>query len=183
MTLALFDIAKAYGETPVLRGIDLAVDEGEFLTLVGPSGCGKSTLLRIMAGLEAPDSGRVRLRGEDVTGTRAADRDLAMVFQSYALYPHLTVSENMMTPLVLRELSGAARLPLIGPLVSRGARRRLAAQVEEVAAVLRIEALLDRKPGQLSGGQRQRVAVRRPVVRKPGACLVVDPQCHRDRGV
>ena len=180
VTITLTGIAKRYGDTPVLEGVDLAVEEGEFLTLVGPSGCGKSTLLRIMAGLEAPDSGRVALRGADVTGRRAADRDLAMVFQSYALYPHLTVRENMMTPLVLRELSGAGRLPLIGPLISRGRRRALMGQLEEVAETLRIAPLLDRKPGQLSGGQRQRAALGRAMVRKPAAFLMDEPLSNLD---
>ena len=180
MTIALTGIDKRYGDTPVLSNVDLAAREGEFLTLVGPSGCGKSTLLRVMAGLEAPDAGRVSLRGEDVTGRRAAGRDLAMVFQSYALYPHLTVRENMMTPLVLRDLSGPGRLPLVGPLLSRGKRRDLMAQVETVAETLRIAPLLDRKPGQLSGGQRQRAALGRAMVRRPAAFLMDEPLSNLD---
>ncbi|MEO1197383.1 MAG: ABC transporter ATP-binding protein, partial [Pseudomonadota bacterium] len=131
--IALEGITKSYDKTPVLAGVDLDIHPGEFLTLVGPSGCGKSTLLRILAGLEAPDAGHVSIAGADVTGRRAADRNLAMVFQSYALYPHLTVAENMMTPLKLRDLRAAARLPFIGPLFARNQYLKLAKQVKATA--------------------------------------------------
>ncbi|QPH53655.1 ABC transporter ATP-binding protein [Pontivivens ytuae] len=178
--LQLTQIVKSFGDTRVLGSVDLEVQDGEFLTLVGPSGCGKSTLLRIIAGLEAPDGGRVTLDGRDVTGLRAADRNLAMVFQSYALYPHLTVAENMVTPLRLRDLSAVERIPVAGPLISRAKRRALMEKVREVAEVLRIEPLLGRKPGQLSGGQRQRVALGRAMVREPVAFLMDEPLSNLD---
>ena len=178
--IELAQISKSFGTTRVLNDIGLAVAAGEFLTLVGPSGCGKSTLLRILAGLEAPSLGRVSIDGRDVTGVRAADRNLAMVFQSYALYPHLSVADNMMTPLKLRDLKVRERLPLIGPLTARAKYRSLRGQVDETAAVLQIEHLLDRKPGQLSGGQRQRAALGRAMVRKPVAFLMDEPLSNLD---
>ena len=178
--IALSNIRKSFGDTRVLGGVDLAIDTGEFLTLVGPSGCGKSTLLRILAGLEMPDSGEVRIDGHVVNNTRPAERNLAMVFQSYALYPHLTVAGNMITPLRLRDLSFHERLPLIGPMLARGKYRHLRARVEDTARILKIEALLERKPGQLSGGQRQRAALGRAMVRKPVAFLMDEPLSNLD---
>ncbi|WP_420391776.1 ABC transporter ATP-binding protein [Acuticoccus sp.] len=178
--IELHGITKRFGTTEVLRGIDLAVRAGEFLTLVGPSGCGKSTLLRIVAGLEAPTTGSVEVGGRGVTGVRAAERNLAMVFQSYALYPHLTARQNMLTPLRLRDLNAWERLPLAGPLMSRTKRRALGARVAEVAEVLQITPLLDRKPGELSGGQRQRVALGRAMVRQPAAFLMDEPLSNLD---
>lgn len=178
--ISLQEIEKSFGETPVLKGVSLDIAAGEFVTLVGPSGCGKSTLLRILAGLEQSDSGRVEILGQDVTSIRPADRNLAMVFQSYALYPHLTVAENMMTPLRMRELGSVARLPVIGPLTARSAYRDLRTKVDAVAKTLEISPLLERKPGQLSGGQRQRVALGRAMVREPVAFLMDEPLSNLD---
>jgi len=178
--ISLSGITKSFGQTAVLNGIDLDIEDGEFLTLVGPSGCGKSTLLRILAGLEAPDSGQILINDKIVNNVRAAERNLAMVFQSYALYPHLKVSENMMTPLKMRDLSARERWPIIGPMMARSKYLELYRQVEEVAKILKISDLLDRKPGQLSGGQRQRVALGRAMVRKPVAFLMDEPLSNLD---
>jgi multiple sugar transport system ATP-binding protein len=182
MSLHLDKIEKSYGHTRVLSGVDLKAQSGEFIALVGPSGCGKSTLLRIAAGLDHPDEGRVLLNGHDVTGTRAADRDMAMVFQSYALYPHLTARQNMALPLAMRRLSAWERLPLIGKITqkSRFSHAAIQAEVEQAAEILKIKALLDRKPAQMSGGQRQRVALGRALVRHPQAYLMDEPLSNLD---
>jgi multiple sugar transport system ATP-binding protein len=180
--ITLSAITKRHGATPVLRGISLDIRDGEFLTLVGPSGCGKSTLLRIIAGLDAQDTGEVVIAGRKVDGLRPKDRDVAMVFQSYALYPHLSVFDNMALPLRMRRLSGAQRLPLIGAL-SPGRRpieESIRREVEETAALLDIAHLLSRKPGQLSGGQRQRVALGRAMVRHPAVFLMDEPLSNLD---
>ncbi len=179
-SISLSAIKKSFGETAVLNGVSLDIYDGEFITLVGPSGCGKSTLLRILAGLEAQDAGNVCIDEQPVNAVRAADRNLAMVFQSYALYPHLTVAENMMTPLKLRDLSWRERLPLVGPLIAGPRHKAVRDQMRATAEVLKIEALLDRKPGQLSGGQRQRVALGRAMVRKPVAFLMDEPLSNLD---
>jgi multiple sugar transport system ATP-binding protein len=182
VSLHLDRIEKSYGPTRVLDGIDLKAQAGEFIALVGPSGCGKSTLLRIAAGLDHPDHGRVILNGQDVTHQRAADRDMAMVFQSYALYPHLTARQNMSLPLAMRRLSVWERLPLIGRLGSetRDRYRSIQTEVEQAAATLKISPLLDRKPGQMSGGQRQRVALGRALVRHPKTFLMDEPLSNLD---
>ncbi|MDK3019210.1 ABC transporter ATP-binding protein [Pseudodonghicola flavimaris] len=181
-TLELRDIRKSFGGTEVLRGVSLDIADGEFLSLVGPSGCGKSTLLRILAGLESQTSGSVHIGPDCVDGQRAADRDLSMVFQSYALYPHLTVAENIAVPLTMRRLRARDRLPLVGPLMpGAGARRAdIACTVREAAETLGIAHLLGRKPGQLSGGQRQRVALGRALVRDPAAFLLDEPLSNLD---
>src|ERR1700677_2125133 len=142
-TLELAGLRKSFGATQVLRQIDLLLSDGEMLVIVGASGCGKSTLLRLVGGLEAPTEGRVLIGGRDVTGLDPSERDIAMVFQNYALYPHMTVFDNMAYGLRIRGLS----------------RSEIGRKVEEAAALLGLEALLARKPRQLSGGQRQRVAM------------------------
>ena len=180
--VTLRGITKSFGSVRVLRGVDLDIADGEFLTLVGPSGCGKSTLLRIISGLEDQSAGDVRIGGALVNRVRASERDLAMVFQSYALYPHLTVEKNMLTPLMLRDLGFWERLPFCGPLIpGRDAKvARMRATVEDVATTLKIDHLMNRKPGQLSGGQRQRVALGRAMVRKPVAFLMDEPLSNLD---
>jgi len=163
-SLSLQDIRKSYTGTPVLHGISLDIADGEFVVFVGPSGCGKSTLLRCIAGLEDIDGGALLINGQRMNDTPAAQRGLAMVFQSYALYPHMTVAENMSFSLKL------AGLP----------KAQIAAQVQQAAEVLQITHLLARKPAALSGGQRQRVAIGRAIVRKPGVFLFDEPLSNLD---
>ena len=163
-SLRVQNIVRRYGTVPALDGIDLEVPDGTFCVVVGPSGCGKSTLLRVVAGLEDADSGTVRIGEEDVTGASPRDRDVAFVFQSYALYPHLSVRGNLEFPLRVRGVPAAER------------DRR----VREAAELLRIAELLDRKPRELSGGQRQRVAIGRAVVRRPRLFLFDEPLSNLD---
>ncbi len=180
--ITLDGITKAFGNLQVLNSVDLDIADGEFLTLVGPSGCGKSTLLRIIAGLETQTAGDVKIDDNVVNSVRPSRRDLAMVFQSYALYPHLTVKQNLATPLQLRDMNVAERLPLIGRFMPGFKTKRAAvdAAVKDVSETLQIEHLMDRKPGQLSGGQRQRVAVGRAMVRDPAAFLMDEPLSNLD---
>ena len=174
-------IRKRFGSDEVLKGIDLSIRPGEFLSLVGMSGCGKSTLLRIIAGLESPDQGAVAIGGADVTNVDPSDRNLAMVFQSYALYPHMSVRENIATPLRMRRLPMSARLPVVGGLFGTSkVRKAITEDVERAAGMLQIDHLLDRKPSQLSGGQRQRVALARALVRSPAAFLMDEPLSNLD---
>jgi len=180
--IELRGIRKSFDATEVLKGVDLAIEDGEFLSLVGPSGCGKSTLLRVIAGLEPQSAGEVTIDGAVVDGIRPSARNLAMVFQSYALYPHLSAFGNMAVPLRMRRLSPLERLPLLGALLPNRRReeRRIRADVEKVASQLEISHLLQRKPAQLSGGQRQRVAVGRAMVRAPVAFLFDEPLSNLD---
>ena len=180
--LSISNVEKSFGPTRVLKGVSLDIAHGEFIALVGPSGCGKSTLLRIIAGLESQDAGTISIGEEQIDAQRASQRNLAMVFQSYALYPHLTVEENISVPLRMRRLNGWQRLPIIGQFMP-GARAQLVAihqQVLAAAETLGLAALLKRKPGQLSGGQRQRVAVGRAMVRDPQAFLLDEPLSNLD---
>lgn len=180
--LSISNVEKSFGPTRVLKGVSLDIAHGEFIALVGPSGCGKSTLLRIIAGLESQDAGTISIGEEQIDAQRASQRNLAMVFQSYALYPHLTVEENISVPLRMRRLNGWQRLPIIGQFMP-GARAQLIVihqQVLAAAETLGLAALLKRKPGQLSGGQRQRVAVGRAMVRDPQAFLLDEPLSNLD---
>ena len=183
--IELRNISKSFGSTEVIKSLDLSVSNGEFITIVGPSGCGKSTLLRIIAGLENQSTGDVEIDGNVVNNTRASKRDLAMVFQSYALYPHLTVQQNMMVPLKLRRLSILERFPIIGWLMPnrRSKLGEIVNKVQVASETLQITHLLDRKPGQLSGGQQQRVAVGRAMVREPLAFLMDEPLSNLDAGL
>ncbi|WP_298240017.1 ABC transporter ATP-binding protein [uncultured Bradyrhizobium sp.] len=180
--IELSTIRKSFDGTDVLKGIDFRIEDGEFISLVGPSGCGKSTLLRIIAGLEPQNSGQVRIDGRPVDGIRPSARNLAMVFQSYALYPHLSTFDNIAVPLRMRRLSAIERLPLLGPLLPgrRAKEHGIRADIAAIAEQLDIAPLLRRKPGQLSGGQRQRVAVGRAMVREPLAFLFDEPLSNLD---
>ncbi len=179
---ALRNISKSYGATPILNDVTIEAEDGEFIALVGPSGCGKTTLLRIAAGLDHGDNGGVWMGHRDITADHPADRNVAMVFQSYALYPHLTAAQNIAVPLAMRNLSKLERMPFFGRLIAgRSAKQALIhEQVTTTAASLKIDHLLDRKPGQMSGGQRQRVALARALVRQPGVFLMDEPLSNLD---
>ena len=163
-TVTLKDIRKTYTDTEVIKGIDLDIQDGEFVVFVGPSGCGKSTLLRMIAGLEEITSGELIIDGQRMNHVPPDQRGLAMVFQTYALYPHMTVAENMVFSLRLAGVSKAKRYE----------------KAKEVARVLQLEPLLNRKPGGLSGGQRQRVAIGRALVRNPKVFLFDEPLSNLD---
>src|SRR6202045_4814672 len=158
------NVEKSFGSVKVIRNVDIEAEDGEFVVLVGPSGCGKSTLLRMIAGLEEITSGRIRIGDRVVNNLNPKDRDIAMVFQNYALYPHMTVRENMEFSLVLRKIKKTERHARIG----------------RAASILGIGQLLDRRPGQLSGGQRQRVAMGRAIVRDPQVFLFDEPLSNLD---
>jgi multiple sugar transport system ATP-binding protein len=180
--LTLHGISKRFGAVNVLDDVSLDVQGGEFVALLGASGSGKSTLLRIIAGLETPDRGAVHIGGRPATERPPAERDVAMVFQNYALYPHKTVAENIALPLEMRRLNGWQRLPGIGALSrqARATRQQIAGDVRGAAAIVGIERLLDRRPNQLSGGQQQRVALARAMVRRPRLLLMDEPLSNLD---
>ena len=162
--LTLSNVTKSFGPVDVIKGVDLTVEEGEFCVFVGPSGCGKSTLLRIIAGLEDASGGSIEIEGRDVTALPPAKREIAMVFQSYALYPHLTVRDNM--GLALKQ-AGVSKAD-IGQATDRA------------AGMLALGPLLNRRPAELSGGQRQRVAIGRAIVRTPKLFLFDEPLSNLD---
>ncbi len=158
------NVTKAYGDTEIIHGINVAIEDGEFIVIVGPSGCGKTTLLRMIAGLEEISSGTISIGEKIVNELEPKDRDIAMVFQNYALYPHMTVFKNMAYGLKLRKLS----------------KKDIKSRVAQAAKLLQLEELLDRKPRQLSGGQRQRVAMGRCIVREPNVFLFDEPLSNLD---
>ena len=162
--VVLDNVTKAFGSIQVINGIDLEIGHGEFVVFVGPSGCGKSTLLRMISGLESASGGRILIGDRDVTHVAPSKRGIAMVFQSYALFPHMTVAENIGFGLKL------AKTP----------KPEIKTRVAEVAAILRIESLLERTPRQLSGGQRQRVAIGRSIIRNPKVFLFDEPLSNLD---
>jgi len=163
-TLDLVNVQKSFGPIKILHDISIGLTDGEFLVLVGPSGCGKSTLMNIIAGLEEPSGGSLRLEGRDITNVAPADRNISMVFQSYALYPNMTVAKNIEFPLQMRKVDKAQRTE----------------RVAQVSKLLQIEHLLQRKPRQLSGGQRQRVAIGRALAREPKLYLFDEPLSNLD---
>jgi len=162
--LSLDNVKKSFGKTDVIHGVSIDVEDGEFIVIVGPSGCGKSTLLRMVAGLETVTSGEVQIGGKNVNQVEPMDRDIAMVFQNYALYPHMSVFENMAYGLKIQKVP----------------KQEIADRVQTAAKLLQLEPYLQRKPRELSGGQRQRVAMGRAIVRKPAVFLFDEPLSNLD---
>ena len=164
MRIEVRSLSKAFGNFVVLDGLDFSIEDGEFIVVLGPSGCGKTTLLRIIAGLERPTSGTILFDGKDVTHLPPAKRDIGMVFQNYALYPHMTVYENLAFPLRLKKVP----------------KEEIDRRVKEIATVLKIDRHLHKKPRQLSGGQRQRVALGRALIKRPKLFLFDEPLSNLD---
>ncbi|MEO1200805.1 MAG: ABC transporter ATP-binding protein [Pseudomonadota bacterium] len=180
--LELIDITKLFGEQYALNGVSVTIAAGEFVSLVGPSGCGKSTLLKIVAGLTAPDDGEVFIRGERATNVEPSSRNVAMVFQNYALYPHLSAQRNIAMPLAMQKLGLLTRWSprILQRRFAPHAVRQIDEAVLRAADMLRLRPYLDKKPGQLSGGQQQRVALARAIVRQPVAFLLDEPLSNLD---
>ena len=181
-SIRIKNLEKRFERTQVLQRINIDIREGEFLTLLGPSGCGKSTLLRLIAGFEAASSGQILIGDRDIAPLPPKARDVAMVFQSYALYPHMSARSNIGVPLEMARLTFLQRLPGAGLFSARvrHIRNEIEKEIETVASQLGLAALLDRKPSQLSGGQRQRVAVGRAMVRHPAVFLMDEPLSNLD---
>ncbi|MGB3555279.1 MAG: ABC transporter ATP-binding protein [Jannaschia sp.] len=180
--LSIVGLTCRFGSQVALDAVSLEIGAGEFVSVLGPSGCGKSTLLRCIAGLETPSEGVIEIGGRPVQGLAPKDRGTAFVFQSYALYPHMSVAGNIAAPLRMSDLSAFGRAPGIWRLSRRTRARRaeIDRQVREVAALLQIEDYLDRRPAQLSGGQRQRVALGRALIREPSLFLLDEPLANLD---
>ena len=162
--VTLKGVKKSFGDIDVIHGVDLEIDDGDFIVFVGPSGCGKSTLLRLVSGLEEISSGTIHIGDEDVSHTEPSERGVAMVFQSYALYPHMTVYDNMAFGLKMNGVD----------------KTEIDERVQKAAAILELGPLLDRKPAAMSGGQRQRVAIGRSIVREPKVFLFDEPLSNLD---
>ncbi|MCL3883385.1 ABC transporter ATP-binding protein [Marivita sp. GX14005] len=180
--LSIDGLQMRYGDTVALQDISLDIEYGEFVSVLGPSGCGKSSLLRAIAGLEPICGGRIGIGGKDVALVRPSQRGVAFVFQSYALYPHMTVRENLAAPLTMTELGTLGRMPGLNRLVptARRVRAKIDERVNTTAEMLEIGAFLDRRPEALSGGQRQRVALGRALIREPDVFLLDEPLANLD---